>query len=166
MAPFDLTGRERSRLRELIATTTEAPVLRRAQALLGLAQGDSPYEVAEGLRVSRQTLYNWAHRFRDRRGSAPRDRLADAPRSGRPCTARGVIDPLLDRVIDDDPRDWGYQATVWTAPLLQRYLWDRHRITVSRQSVSAAIDRLGIRWKRPRHRLALRPETWRQAKGA
>jgi hypothetical protein len=28
-----------------------------------------------------------------------------------------------------------------------------------------AIDRLGIIWKRPRHELALRPETWRQSKG-
>lgn len=166
MTPFDLTRRERSRLQELVATTTEAPVLRRAQALLGLAQGDSPCDVAERLRVSRQTLYNWAYRFRDRSASELSDRLADAPRSGRPCTARGVIEPLLDRVIDDDPRDWGYQATVWTAPLLQRYLRDHHQITVSRPSVSAAIDRLGIRWKRPRHRLALRPETWRQAKGA
>jgi transposase len=166
MTPFDLTRRERSRLRELIAPTTEARVLRRAQALLWLAQGDSPYEVAERLRVSRQTLYNWAYRFRDRSGFDWSDRLADAPRTGRPCTAQGVIEPLLDQVIDDDPRDWGYQATVWTAPLLQRYLDDEHHITVSRQSVGAAIDRLEIRWKRPRHRRALRPVTWRQAKGA
>jgi transposase len=111
-------------------------------------------------------LYNWAHRFRARSDSDLSERLADAPRSGRPCTAQGIIDPLLDQVIDEDPRDWGYQATVWTAPLLQRYLEDQHHITVSRQSVSAAIDRLAIRWKRPRHRLALRPATWRQAKGA
>ena len=31
--------------------------------------------------------------------------------------------------------------------------------------VSAAIARLGLRWKRPRHVLAARPEHWRQAKG-
>jgi transposase len=153
-------------LRELIALTTEARILRRAQALLWLGQGDSPDAVAERLQVRRQTLYNWAYRFRDRSGFELSDRLADAPRSGRPCTAQGVIEPLLDQVIDDDPRDWGYQATGWTAPLLQRYLEDEHHITVSRQSVSAAIDRLEIRWKRPRHRLALRSPTWRQAKGA
>jgi transposase len=166
MTPFHLTRRERSCLGALLAPTTDVRVFRRAQALLWLAQGDRPYEVAERLRVSRQTLYNWAYRFRDRSGFALSDRLADAPRSGRPCTAQGVIEPLLDQVLDQDPRDWGYQATVWTAPLLQRYLDDHHQITLSRQSVSAAIDRLEIRWKRPRHRLALRPETWRQAKGA
>jgi len=31
--------------------------------------------------------------------------------------------------------------------------------------VRLAIQRLRIRWKRPRHTLALRPATWRQAKG-
>jgi transposase len=166
MTPFHFTQPQRSRLRELIAANPQTPVLRRAQALLWLAQGDSPYEVAERLRVSRQTLYNWARRFHDRGGRELRGRLADAPRSGRPCTAQGVIEPFLDAVIEDDPRDWGYRATVWTAPLLQRYLGEVQGITVARRSVGAALDRLGLRWKRPRHRLALRPATWRQAKGA
>jgi hypothetical protein len=62
--------------------------------LLGLAQGDSPYEVTERLRVSRQSLDNWTYRFRDRSDADRSDRLADAPPSGRPCTARGIIDPL------------------------------------------------------------------------
>jgi transposase len=91
--------------------------------------------------------------------------LSDAPRSGRPPTALGIIDPLIDAVIDDDPRDHGYRATVWTAHLLQRYLQETHRIETSRKSVGRAIARLGIRWKRPRHRLGLRPDTWRQSKG-
>jgi len=38
-------------------------------------------------------------------------------------------------------------------------------LPVSRQSVSRAIARLHLRWKRPRHRLGRRPATWRQAKG-
>jgi transposase len=91
--------------------------------------------------------------------------LADRPRSGRPATAQGIIDPLLEAVIDDDPRDWGYPATVWTAPLLRQFLRDRHGLMVSTQSVRLAIARLEILWKRPRHRLAQRPEAWRQAKG-
>ena len=68
-------------------------------------------------------------------------------------------------MIDGDPRDWGYPATVWTAPLLRQFLRDVHGLVVSDQSVRLAIARLEIRWKRPRHRLAQRLETWRQAKG-
>jgi transposase len=79
--------------------------------------------------------------------------------------ASGAIDELVAAVIDGDPRQHGYHATVWTAPLLRCYLGDHHRIKVTDRTVSRAIDRLGIRWKRPRHELALRPKTWRQSKG-
>ena len=93
------------------------------------------------------------------------DRLADAPRPGRPCTVSGVIDPLIAAVIDADPRDLGYRCTGWTNALLRRYLEDVHRLVVSRQSVQLALARLDICWKRPRHQLARRPDTWRQSKG-
>jgi len=76
-----------------------------------------------------------------------------------------VIDPLIDALIETDPRELGYRATVWTAPLLMTYLADEHTLSVSCQSVRLAIERLRIRWKRPRHQLALRPDTWQQAKG-
>ena len=59
----------------------------------------------------------------------------------------------------------GYHQTVWTAPLLVRYLRDHHGVEVSGTTVGRAIARLGIRWKRPRHQLARRPDTWRQSKG-
>jgi transposase len=117
------------------------------------------------LQVSRQTVYNWLSRFRERAELDLRARLLDAPRLGRPRAASGTIDELVAAVIDGDPRKFGYHATAWTAPLLSRYLRDHHAIEVSDRTVSRAIDRLGIRWKRPRHELALRPETWRQSKG-
>src|SRR5258708_15357257 len=88
-----------------------------------------------------------------------------AQRSGRPRTALGIIDPLIDAVIETDPRQRGYRATVWTASLLRSYLAKNHRLSVSSQSVRLALARLRLRWKRPRHTLALRPETWGQSKG-
>ncbi len=72
---------------------------------------------------------------------------------------------LIAEVIDKDPREWGYHATIWTAALLVHYLKRAHGIEISEKSVSLAIDRLRMRWKRPRHQLALRPPTWRQSKG-
>ena len=59
----------------------------------------------------------------------------------------------------------GYRSTVWTAALLRQYLRDVPRIEVSQRSVSRALERLGIVWKRPRDDLARRSSTWRQAKG-
>src|SRR5512147_2955414 len=165
MPPITLNDRLRGELEGLVAHTPLAKERCRAQTLLWLAEGQSAEEVAELLHVSRQSVYNWVDRFRQREGLDLRARLLDAPRSGRPPTALGIIDPLIAAVIDRDPRDLGYHSTGWTAPLLRKHLEQVHGIVVSRKSVSLALDRLRIAWKRPRYQLALRAPTWRQAKG-
>jgi transposase len=166
MTELNLSSKERAALTHLIAHTSDARILQRAYALLWLADGKTYPTIADQLSVSRQTVYNWVERFRQRTGSDLEKRLADAQRSGRPCTAQGVIDPLIDAIIDTSPRELNYPSTIWTASLLVCYLADQHQLTVSCQSVRLAIGRLKIRWKRPRHYLALRSSTWRQAKGA
>ena len=72
---------------------------------------------------------------------------------------------MIAAAFAGDPRESGYHATVWTAELLQHHLEQAHGIKASLKSISVAIARLDLRWKRPRHQLAARPETWRQAKG-
>lgn len=160
-----LTKRARRIVEEVAAHTADGKALRRAQALLWREEGESTREVAERLGVSRRTIFNWSARFEERRGLEIARRLEDGLRSGRPRTAREIIDPLIDQLIDQDPREVGYRATVWTAPLLRHYLETEHGIKVSRPSVSLALARLRISWKRPRHSLALQSPTWRQAKG-
>jgi transposase len=165
MPLITLSYREGKALANMVVRTKTAVHLRRAQALLWLDAGERLPEVATRLRVSRRTIYNWVARFR---GSPTLDlttRLSDGIGTGRPRTAQGIIDPLIRAVIDRDPRELGYRSTVWTAPLLTHDLAAQHSIAVSRQSVSLAIARVGLRWKRPRHDLARRALTWRQAKG-
>ena len=60
---FAPSAKECALLEELSTTADDAKMLRRAQALLWLAEGESVEEVAERLRVSRQSIYNWAARF-------------------------------------------------------------------------------------------------------
>jgi len=165
MPTFQLSRCERQGLQDLLSHGPFAKEPCRLQALLWLAAGESPNRIADLLGVRRRTVYYWAERFQERQGLDLWDRLADSPRSGRPPTVCGVIDPLITEVIDQDPRALGYRSTGWTNALLRCYLADVHRLAVSRKSVSLALARLGIRWKRPRHALALRPETWRQSKG-
>src|SRR5262249_28457563 len=143
-----------------------AKELRRAQALLWLGSGEDMEAVATRLHVSGRTLYRWAQRFAGPSPLSLGERLADGARSGRPRTAYGGIDPLIAAAVEEDRRQWGYRASVWTAPLPQQYLEEVHQITVGRHSVSLAIGRLRLRWKRPRHHLARRAPMWRQAKGA
>ncbi len=156
---------DRSLLQELIVHASDARIVRRAYALLWSDEGEALPVIAKRLGVSRQTIYNWVARFQARAGTDLTTRLADGGRSGRPKTASGVIDPLLEAIWETDPRTLGYRATVWTAPLLVHYLAHTQHVVVSCQSVRLALARLRLRWKRPRHTLALRPDHWRQAKG-
>jgi transposase len=165
MTYIELNSKERILLEGILSDSLDARQVLRAYALIWLDEGDWVEEIAQRLSVSRQTIYNWASRFQQRQDLDLSARVADAPRSGRPCTAKGIIDSLIEDVIDADPRQIGYGSTVWTAPLLVAYLRTEHKIEVSSDSVSLALARLRIRWKRPRHQLALRSPTWRQAKG-
>lgn len=165
MTVLMLTGKARAALLDLIAHTTDTRVLRRAYALVWLDDGESVPDVAEHLNVSRQSVYNWLERFVARRDLPLALRLSDAERSGRPVTVQGIIDPFLDVIIDTDPRALGYRSTVWTVPLLVDYLAEHQQVSASPQSIRLALARLDLDWKRPRHRLALRAETWPQAKG-
>src|SRR3954467_7232237 len=165
MTPIILSARLRGELEDLVLRTPSAKERCRAQAVLWLAEGLSAEQVAEAFQVSRQTVYNWAHRFLRRDDLELRARLLDAPRPGRPPSIAEVIDPLIAAAFAGDPRESGYHATVWTAELLVEYLEQAHGIKASRKSGSLALARLRLRWKRPRHQLAAQEEHWRQAKG-
>lgn len=79
--PISLTEDER---RDVVArltpATVEKRVLLRGQALLLMADGVVPGDVAKLLGVHARTAWKWKKRF----GDAPLERLTDAPRSGRP----------------------------------------------------------------------------------
>ena len=100
-------------------------------------------------------------------GKIPTSVLVSLIRRGRGVLPPplGIIDPLIAEIIDLDPGQFGYYATGWTVPLIQHHLKQVHGIEVCTRSISLALDRLRLRWKRPRHQLSRRPDTWRQAKG-
>lgn len=160
-----LSKAERTRLLNLLQTTDCAKTYRRAQAILWLDEGFKVQEIAQRLQVTRFTVSNWRARFFQRRSLPVNQWFRDDPHSGRPRQGDGRIDDLLDEILDEDPRDWGYQSTTWTAPLLAQYLQEVHQIDVVPRTVGRALERLQIRWKRPRHELAARSPHWRQAKG-
>jgi transposase len=165
MTPFALSEKERRLLEQIMMNTEDAHTLRRTQALLWLDDGENAENVADLLYLHRSVIYKWVKQFQERSALDIRARVSDGIRRGRPRTVHGVIDQLIEEVIDLDPRDLGYRPALWTAPLLAVYLDQIHHIKASPQSIRLAIERLRIRWKRPRHGLSERPATWRQAKG-
>jgi transposase len=148
MALLALNPQERGILENLITPAALTNEVRRAQALLWLDEGESPQAVARRLHVSRQTVYNWATRFKRRRGACDIPaRLADDKRSGRPGTMPRVIDPLIGAVLARDPREFGLRSQEWTATVLVHYLRNVHHIAVCRASVSLALRRLRKTWE-------------------
>jgi hypothetical protein len=79
--PLALTEEERKAVvARLGPATVQKRVFLRAQALLLMADGVAPGHVATLLGVHERTVWKWKKRFEH----APVERLADAPRSGRP----------------------------------------------------------------------------------
>ena len=143
----------------------DARVLKRAQALLWLSDGETCEEVAQRLQVTPRTIYYWLDRYRARCEWPLEQQLRDAPRCGRPAQVSEQLESLIKPLMTDAPHQHGYQAAVWTAPLLREHLHRVHQLDASVRSVSRVLERLGLHWKRPRHSLARRSPTWRQSKG-
>lgn len=155
MQTVTLSAEERETLERLTAQAGLTPEVRRAQALLWLAAGDSPQLVAKRLRVSRQTVYNWTASFEQRQGEENVEvRLADRKRSGRPPkSARSArpllpptIDPLIAAALSRDPREFGYHSILWTAKLLRQYLREVHSLPVTLKHINGALARLETCW--------------------
>lgn len=141
---FSLTSQERQLLEEFVARTVLSNEARRAQALLWLDAGESSQAIAERLRASRQTVYNWATRFRQRRNENDIClRLADGKRSGRPSTIAVRIDPLLSKTLDRSPRQFGYNTNRWTINLLIRHFAEAHGLVTNHANISGGLQRLG-----------------------
>src|SRR5262245_7999131 len=147
MALLSLNLQERKGLEDLITTTALTNEMRRAQALLWLDEGESPQAVAARLHVSRQTVYNWATRFKRRGTCDISSRLADDKRSGRPGVMPRVIDPLIRAVLPRDPHEFGLLSSEWTTTVLTRYLREVQHVPVCRASVNLALRRLRKDWE-------------------
>src|SRR3954463_493549 len=99
MAPLRLSPRQRLELEYLATHNPVATERCRAQALLWLDEGETPEQLAESLRISRRTVYYWMSRIDDRPGADLKERLADAPRPGRPRAGDGGVDTWIAEVI-------------------------------------------------------------------
>ncbi len=164
MVALHLTARDRQALEPMARHSPDARETRRALALLDLADGQKPNEVAARYRVGRSRVYEWAARWGDT--DRPKDRrLRDADRSGRPPDTRDAVERVLAELMPTPPTEYGYRHPAWTTPLLLAHLAREHQLDVSEATVRRALHALGYRWKRPRFVLSRRDPHGRQAKG-
>ena len=158
---FDAT--DRRRLERALSKAREARVYRRIQAVLCVAEGHGVSEAARRVRAPRLSVRRWIDRYLIERDVTA---LADQTRSGRPRLAGQIRASRLAEVLQRDPRDDGYLATSWTAPLLAHYLHEHDAIAVSVPTLRRRLHEAGYRWKRPRYVYVERAEHLGQKKGA
>jgi transposase len=123
-------------------------ISQRAQMILLSAQRRPVPEIAIIFGVSRATVRFWIRQF-DATGPAG---LSDEPRGGRPRKLTNEVDDTLLRLLAQDPQqlDSSYLATFWTTAMLVLALTTLFPIQVCRNTVRNALQRLKLRWRRPR----------------
>jgi transposase len=115
---FTRTESELEIIAKAVKTDKRPEVRQRAMGLRLLHEGQTPQEVAEVMDVSQPTIYKWHHRWQEN----GLEGLANRPKSGRPRKADDRYVELLEETIEQDPQEWGYTFTIWTADRLRLHL--------------------------------------------
>ena len=165
MALIRIASRVRQLLQHIVHSGSDARAVRRAQVLLWLHDGESPTQVSERAGLTRQAIYAIVQRFQARQGQPVSTRVKDSRHPGRPPTQRVAARCVVQELLQQSPHRYHYRSPVWTVPMLQVQVQRRLQRTISRRTIRRALHQLRYRFKRPRYVLALRPITWRQAKG-
>ena len=165
MTLIQLASRARQTLQRIVHSSSDARQVRRAQVLLWLHSGERPTQVARRSGLTRQAIYAIVHRYQARKGQPVATRIKDRQHPGRPPNKVTSAIRGVQELLQQSPQRYRYRSPVWTVPMLQVQVQRRLHIKISRLTIRRALHQLRYRFKRPRYVLALRPTTWRQAKG-
>src|SRR5215207_2969922 len=161
MTRLRLTCWQRRRLERQLTETRDARLYRRTLAVLEFARGRSVADVADLLRVTRQSVYNWVDAYAS---TQQPEALADEDRQGRPRLLGDDEEALLRALLAGSPQGLGYPDVSWTVPLLQEELHLGTGLWLGERTTRRALERLDYVWKRPRY--VLEPDPEREKKTA
>jgi transposase len=139
------TDEERKELERMVREEV-GRVSQRAQMILLSARRKKVPEIADTFDVCLPTVRFWIRRFDD---SGP-EGLYDRPRSGRPRKITDEVRGMVVQLIQEDPQQEGYLATLWTVAMLALALTRKLTVTLSLSALRETLHQLGLRWGRPR----------------
>ena len=146
--------RQQELLRHLTRTDPDPRVRRRAHALLLLTEDYAVAAVARLFETAPHRVRVWRSRFL----AAGRKGLADEPRSGRPPKLDPAALAFLEEALEAGPHVYGLPVTIWSIRDLREVLAHRLGVRVCTATVHRAVQRLGYRYRRPRHDLQHRQD--------
>ena len=121
----------------------------RAHMVLLSAQGYSQKEIGGIVRVTPRTVARYL-RFYKKHGFLG---LYDAPIPGRPPKVTKDIQKHIDKCLETNPGEYGYNMSTWTTSLMQHHLWVRFGVAVCVETVRLWFRRLDYRLIFPRYLL-------------
>lgn len=124
-------------------------VRQRCTVIRLLHLGYKPAEIAKMQAISIPTVYGWLKRWQ-REGI---EGLANKPKSGRPAKADDAYSRALERVLEREPKELGYDFAIWTVNRLRQHLEKETGIALSEPRLRALMKRKGYRYRRPKHDL-------------
>ena len=117
--------------------TKEARVFRRAQAVREVVKGTRLQTVSDTLALTYSALRKWVHRF----ASQGSQGLVDRPRSGRPPTMTCELEKHLNRLVDQDPLQYGSLYSQWSCRELATILAQETGVKLGRESVRCVLKK-------------------------
>ena len=147
----EVSAQDRGTILAEMKTTTNAKWYRRLKIVDLSGQGQTVPELAQTFDLSAATVRRYIHCFNDG-GLAG---LRPAYGRGRPPLLNWTKDQWLD-VLAQSPADIEQLNTAaqnWTQALLGQYLKTHHEVTVTQTTISKALRRVGIRWRRAKRRV-------------
>ena len=151
MLKAEMKADDRKALQDELQTATKVKWYRRLKVIDLSAQGYRVPELAQMFDLCAGTIRRYIHRYNE----AGLAGLQPGYGAGRPPELNWTQDQRLD-VLAQSPADIeGLQtgAQNWTQGLLRDYLQQVHQITVSQTTISKALRRVGIRWRRAKQRV-------------
>jgi transposase len=142
------TAQDRKHLVGAIRRTRNARQLRRLEAVMLVASGESVTRAATLTGQSRPSVYQALERYHRHRRC---DDLLDQPRAGRPRVATGITRGRILQACRANPLTLGYHATTWTVALLADHLTRRHGQRITPRTLRRRMRDSRLRWKRPRY---------------
>jgi transposase len=148
-----LTQEERAALEAAQAQSVKVRHWRRYQAVLLRADAVPVATVAQTLKCTETSVYNWVAAWRVEGVTG----VAEGVHPGKARRLDPQAEALLDTLLTEgDPQVYGYAAAGWTVPLLRTQLAQRGWAAAER-TIRRTLRRLGWRWKRPKYVLG-RPD--------
>jgi transposase len=136
----------RRRLQRTVQKSKDKNHVRRALALLHLAEGKTVSEVARSVCAARSTVQSWRGLYEEY-GEAG---LEPAPVGRSRWTVTDEVLEQLIQLLEKTPEDYGYLRASWTSELLALELERQLGVSIHASTVRRILPQLGYVWRRTR----------------